>query len=242
MKQLLLDVLPAQAPSLENYVPGPNAEALAALRALPSGRAVYLWGPAASGRTHLLRAMVANASDAIYLDNDAPIKTFQAVADGDASHALLRRVAIDDLHAMDDARQACVFALYNRWRESAATEHALSLVVAGDRAPHQMQLREDLRTRLGWDLVFRLDALSDADKMAALGRQAASRGMQLAPDVLNWVITHFDRDMRRLSALVDALDRYSLAAKRPITVPLLRAMLAEQPEPSNPDSSPPTLS
>jgi len=143
---------------------------------------------------------------------------------------------------MDDARQACVFALYNRWRESAATEHALSLVVAGDTAPHQMQLREDLRTRLGWDLVFRLDALSDADKMAALGRQAASRGMQLAPDVLNWVITHVDRDMRRLSALVDALDRYSLAAKRPITVPLLRAMLAEQPEPSNPDSPPPTLS
>lgn len=245
MKQLLLDVLPAQAPSLDNYVPGPNAEALAALRALPSGRAVYLWGPASSGRTHLLRAIVAGSSNSVFLDATTPLDTFEIVAHPDTvariDHTALR-IAIDDLHKMDEPRQACVFALYNRWRESAATELALSLVVAGDRAPHQMQLREDLRTRLGWDLVFRLDALSDADKIAALSRQAATRGMQLAPEVLNWVITHYERDMRRLSALLDALDRYSLAAKRPITVPLLRAMLAEQPDASKSNSLPPSLS
>lgn len=231
MKQLLLDVLPAQEPSFDNYVPGPNAEALAALRDLPAGRAVYLWGPASSGRTHLLRAIASSGGSAAYLDARTPLATFEAVAHAEplaGEQASATRVAIDDLHDMDKRRQACVFALYNRWRESAATERALSLAVAGDHAPHQMRLREDLRTRLGWDLVFRLDALSDADKMAALSRQAASRGLQLAPEVLNWIITHYERDMRRLSALLDALDRYSLAAKRPITVPLLRAMLAEQ--------------
>lgn len=231
MKQLLLDVLPAQEPSFDNYVPGPNAEALATLRGLPSGRAVYLWGPASSGRTHLLRALVAANPNSVFLDARTPLQAFEAVAHADlpgGGAPAASRIAVDDLHDMDKRRQACVFALYNRWRESAATERALSLVVAGDHAPHQMQLREDLRTRLGWDLVFRLDALSDADKMAALSRQAANRGLQLAPEVLNWIITHYERDMRRLSALLDALDRYSLAAKRPITLPLLRAMLAEQ--------------
>jgi DnaA family protein len=33
--------------------------------------------------------------------------------------------------------------------------------------------------------------------------------------------------MRRLAALLDALDRYSLATHRPLTLPLLRTMLAD---------------
>ena len=128
---------------------------------------------------------------------------------------------------MDEARQAALFALYNRWRESAAAGRAFALAVAGDRAPLSMPLREDLRTRLGWGLVFRLDPLSDADKLAALSAQAAERGLQLAPEVLNWMLTHYERDIRKLSALLDALDRYSLAQRRAITLPLLRAMLAD---------------
>jgi DnaA family protein len=90
-----------------------------------------------------------------------------------------------------------------------------------------MPLREDLRTRLGWDLVFRLDPRSDADQLAALSAQAAERGMHLAPEIINWMLTHHERDIRKLAALLDALDRYSLATGRPITLPLLRAMLAD---------------
>ncbi|VCU71956.1 DnaA regulatory inactivator Hda [Pigmentiphaga humi] len=231
MKQLLLDVLAAPAPSLENYVAGPNTEALAALRALGPARAVYLWGPAGCGRTHLLRAL-SDRRDAVYLDSRSPVSAYRSVAQPDESSARPRLVAIDDLHLLDEPRLACVFSLYNRWRETAATDMALSLIVAGELAPGNLELREDLRTRLGWDLVFRLDVLSDAEKTDALARQAASRGLQLAPEVLNWILTHYERDMRQLAALLDALDHYSLAAKRPITVPLLRAMLAEQPHPS----------
>src|SRR5690606_37118565 len=101
-----------------------------------------------------------------------------------------------------------------------------------DRAPMAMPLREDLRTRLGWDLVFRLEPLSDDEKRTALAALAAERGLQLAPEVLNWILTRHARDMRRLTALLDALDRYSLAARRPITVPLLRAMLADPDAPT----------
>ena len=78
-----------------------------------------------------------------------------------------------------------------------------------------MPLREDLRTRLGWDLVFRLDPLSDADKLAALSAQAAERGMHLAPEIINWMLTHHERDIRKLAALIDALDRYSPGQRPP---------------------------
>ncbi|MDX3904458.1 MAG: DnaA regulatory inactivator Hda [Pigmentiphaga sp.] len=232
MKQLLLDVLAAPAPSLENYVAGPNTEALANLRALPPGRAVYLWGPAGCGRTHLLRAL-SDRPEALYLDSRSAVSDYQRTAQPDDTDACPALIAIDDLHLLDEPRLACVFTLYNRWRESSATAMAFSLIVAGERAPAQLEIREDLRTRLGWDLVFRLEVLSDAEKTDALVRQAASRGMQLAPEVINWILTHYERDMRQLSALLEALDRYSLAAKRPITLPLLRAMLAEQPQPTS---------
>jgi DnaA family protein len=230
-RQLLLDVLPAPAPSLANYIAGPNLQALAGVRELAPGRALYLWGPAGCGRSHLLRAMGA-AADARYIGAESAGVELAQLAQAGPAAPLPAIIAVDDVHRMDDGGQAALFALYNRWRESAATDRAFGLAVAGDRAPLAMPLREDLRTRLGWDLVFRLDALSDADKLAALTAQAGERGLHLAPEVINWMLTHYERDMRRLAALLDALDRYSLATRRPITIPLLRTMLADPDTPT----------
>ena len=225
-RQLLLDVLPAPAPTLQNYIAGANGQALAAVRALAPGRALYLWGAAGCGRSHLLRGL-ASTPDAIYVDVQQDARTLRSLADADSAAAMPPVIAVDDVHNMDETRQAGLFALYNRWRECAATNRAFALAVAGDRAPISMPLREDLRTRLGWDLVFRLDPLSDADKLAALSAQATERGLQLAPEVIQWMLTHRERDIRKLAALLDALDRYSLATGRHITVALLRAMLAD---------------
>ncbi|ALM84436.1 DnaA regulatory inactivator Hda [Bordetella sp. N] len=226
-RQLLLSVLPESAPTLANFVPGPNQAALAAVRTLTPGRALYLWGAAGCGRSHLLRALAA-VPGARYITAGMEARAaLPALAHSDAQAAMPAVVAVDDIHLMDDAGQAALFALYNRWRESAATDRAFALAVAGDRAPLAMPLREDLRTRLGWDLVYGLAQLSDADKLEALGRQAAERGLQLSPEVLNWMLTHYDRDMRRLATLLDALDRYSLATRRPINISLLRTMLAD---------------
>ena len=135
-------------------------------------------------------------------------------------------MAVDDIHELSADGQAALFALYNRWREVASTRQAFALVTAGDRAPLALELREDLRTRLGWDLVFRLEQLTDEERARALQSRAADRGLDLAPEVISWLLTHHDRDMSRLSALVDALDRYSLARHRAITLPLLKDLLA----------------
>lgn len=223
--QLVLDILAAPEPTLDNFVPGPNSQALDCLRHLAPGRAVYLWGPAGSGRSHLLRATVGMTPGAMLIDAGTDMARLQRLLEG----TLPALVAIDDIQQLDDMRQSIVFALYNRWRESAATSHAASLVIAGDRAPLQMPLREDLRTRLGWDLVFRLELLADADKLAALRAHAASRALDVTPELFDWLLTRYARDMRRLTALLDALDRYSLATKRPITLPLLKTMLAKSP-------------
>jgi DnaA family protein len=117
-----------------------------------------------------------------------------------------------------------------------SSEDAFALLLAGDQPPLAMPLREDLRTRLGWDLVMRLEQLSDADRAEALAQQAQQRGLRLGPEVIIWILTHHSRDMGKLSALIDALDRYSLARHRAITVPLLKELLTAQ-TPASPASS-----
>ncbi len=225
-RQLLLEIIPAPEPTLDSTVIGENAAAIDAARGLAPGRALYFWGPPGSGRSHLLRAL-AEQRPAIFLDSSSLPQHMMSLATqhDPQSHKL---VVIDDIQEMSDAQQACVFALYNHWRACATTESAFALVVTGDRAPMMMPLREDLRTRLGWDLVFRLEPLSDKDKFAALKTYAEGQGLPLSPEVLDWMLIHYSRDIRQLFALVDALDQYSLSKHRTVTVPLLRAMLADR--------------
>jgi len=232
-QQLILDLLPAPPPTLDNFVAGGNGAALDALRQCRPGRAIYLWGPPGAGRTHLLRAMAA-APRALYAGpGDSPAPLREAAS---AERMPFGLVAVDNVELLDDEGQAALFALYNRWRETAAADQAFALVLAGDRAPLAMPLREDLRTRLGWDLVYRLELLSDDERAQALQAQAAERGLQLAPEVIGWVLTHHTRNMSQLSALLAALDRYSLEKHRAITLPLLKDLLAAQtpPDDTNP--------
>lgn len=137
-------------------------------------------------------------------------------------------IAIDDVDQLSPDGQTGLFALYNRWRELSGSAEAFSLVLAGTHSPMATNVREDLRTRLGWDLVFRLEQLSDENRAQALTQRAQERGLSLSPDVVNWVLKHYARDMGELTALLDALDRYSLQKHRAITVPLLKDLLASK--------------
>lgn len=222
-QQLILDLLPAPPPTLDNFVAGCNAAAVDALRHCEPGRAIYLWGPHGVGRSHLLRGLCQQMGGHYHGPTD-PAVALHGLAT--AETIAVRLVAIDDVQLLDADGQAALFALYNRWRESASTRRAFALVLAGDRSPLAMEVREDLRTRLGWDLVFRLEQLTDAERAQALHSRAEQRGLKLSPEVVAWLLTHHERDMGRLTSLVDALDRYSLARHRAITLPLLKDLLA----------------
>lgn len=222
-RQLLLDLLPATPPTLDNFVAGANGAAMDALENLLPGRAIYLWGAPGTGRTHLLKALGAEP-DSLYFKAADAADTLKSVAM--AETITFKLIALDDVGLFNKAAQAALFALYNRWREMATTGQAFAMLLAGDRAPLAMSLREDLRTRLGWDLVFRLEPLSDPDRIAALNKRAHERGLALSPDIIKWLLGHYARDMGRLGALLDALDRYSLETHRAITLPLLRDLLA----------------
>jgi DnaA-homolog protein len=194
--QLLLELASPPAPTLANFVAGANRAAVDALAAAASGRAagaVYLWGEAGTGKSHLLTA----------LRGDARIAT------------------IDDADRLGAAAQLEAFDLFNRVRAAGG-----SVIAAGVAPPAGLALREDLRSRLLSGLAFQLHPLSDDEKAAALAAHAAERGMKLPPVAIDHLLRRLPRDLGTQLAVLDAIDRYSLALKRPVTLPLVREALA----------------
>ena len=129
-------------------------------------------------------------------------------------------LAVDDVDTLDAHAQIDLFNRINAVREGHGR-----ILVAGNAAPAQLELRIDLTTRLGWGLVYQVQALTDAEKIQALTTHAAGRGFDLQPGVADYLLRHWRRDLPSLLAALDTLDHYSLTNKRPITVPLLREVL-----------------
>jgi len=230
MQQLALDLLRPAVPSLDNFAPGRNTEAVAVLHAwLSDGvleRCIYLWGPPGCGKSHLLRAAVefahAQQRTALYLDR-------HSLADLEGASELPALTAVDDVQELDSALQGHLFRLLHR-----AREESVRLVAAGSAAPAGLPLREDVRTRLAAGLVFQLHLLSDAEKAEALESHALSRGFKLAPELAEYLLHHGRRDLPSLMNVLDAVDRHSLQTKRPITLPLLRDVLRLEAEAAQP--------
>lgn len=216
MRQLLLDLLPEHPPRLDNFVAGGNGETLTGLAAwlAPDNRetSLLLWGETGSGKTHLLRACGAPYVDAA-IDPE--------LLDVDQTDcASITCVAVDNVERLSETGQIALFNLFNRLRATGGR-----LLTAASAPPQGLVLREDLRTRLGSGLIYRLHPLTDDEKIATLSAQATERGMKLPKEALTYLLARAPRDMRNLAALLTALDRYSLEHQRPITLPLLREVL-----------------
>lgn len=228
MRQLLLDLSAQQAPTFETFVSGQNAELLQRLQdigtaqALPPlhDRFIYLWGASGVGKTHLLQSLAQNYANSRYITANADVSAFDY--DPAVSCYLL-----DDCEQLSATSQISAFNLFNQIREQGGV-----LVSSGSLPPAQLQerVREDLRTRLSWGLIYHLYGLTDDEKIAALTQSAQARGMMVSPAILSYLLTHYRRDMPSLSRMLNALDHYSLETKRPITLPLLRDLLLQQPE------------
>lgn len=199
-RQLPLEISPPAEPAFDNFIAGANAEALERVRALAAGT---------------LRETI------VYLWGEP----------GSGRSHLLRAaaranpglVAADDVESLDPAAQQALFIAINAARDGQA-----SVLAAGAAPPAGLALREDLRTRLAWGLVYQLKPLSDAEKALHLRAEAARRGLRLSDEVVWYLLHHLPRDVPSLNAVLDRLDRHSLARQRAVTLPLVREALSDK--------------
>ena len=192
---------------------------------------LYIWGEEGSGKSHILKAWVGQAATAgrhaRYID------ALHDTLDEDAAQADC--LAVDRADRLGSRDQAVLFDIFNRFRNSGRGK----LLLAAQRPPAALQLREDLRTRMGYCLVYEVRQPDGEEKIDALVQLARARQLAIDPAIFRYLLDHWRRDMDSLLAMFDDLADYSAATHKPITLPLLRRLLKQQEEqqPENPKAA-----
>ncbi len=228
MKQIALDIGLASAPSFANFFCGPNEAALKHLvlwtgNALRSPVPTYLWGDAASGKTHLLKAV----SEALREQGAACGWMDAGVMEPQAFSEAWAAVILDDCHLYTAVQQQAAFNWFVN-ALNAPDGRPRWVLAAGNLPPADLHLREDLRTRLGWGHVFALQALNDLERRTVLRTEAESRGVVLSDEAMDFILSRFSRDLGSLMQLLHQLDAYALQTRRAITIPLIKSMLENE--------------
>lgn len=100
--------------------------------------------------------------------------------------------------------------------------------MSSEYTPQQLVIREDLRTRMAYCLVYEVKPLTDREKIDALVSMAAIRQVTIDPEIFEYLLNHWRRDMDSLMQMLDTLDNYAVMMGKRITLPLLRQLLKQQ--------------
>ena len=213
----------------ESYIPGINKNAVDYLLNAAKGygdKNIYIWGEEGAGKSHLLQAVCNSVAETgqpcVYLPltqiSDFTLEMFSSLEE-------LSLVCMDDMDeiAGKEDWEAAAFNLFNRLREAQTP-----LIMSSRRSPNGSLIRlPDLKSRLSWDLTFRLQPMDEAIKIAALKRRAETRGFELTDGVVEYLIKRVSRDAHNLFRWLDRLDKHSLIAQKKLTVPFVKQILEE---------------
>jgi DnaA family protein len=206
-----------------SFLPGAgNVELLAYLRGFRTGKDLFcvLWGQNGVGKTHLLQALCQAEPQALYLPLGQLRDYGPDVLDGLAGHPLL---VLDDLDAGvgQPAWEERLFQLCN----TALNERG-KLCCSSTIAPAALPFAlADLRSRLQLAVTFEVQPADDTTRATLLQQLARRRGMELKHDVAEYLLNRHQRDLPALLAVLDQLDRSSLAEQRRLTIPFIKEQL-----------------
>ena len=225
-RQLPLAVHLRDEATLENFLPGPDAQPLlGVLRQqleVDGEPVVYLHGAQGSGKSHLLQACCHLAgSSALYLPlaELASCNPVDVLAGGQEMQLL----CLDDLDAVvgDEEWERALFNVYNLARESGCR-----LLLAASAPPRRLAVDlADLRSRLAWGVVYHLPVADDERRCEILEFRARRRGLELPREVATYLVTRAPRAMDNLLTCLSTLDKASLAHKRAISIPFVKQIL-----------------
>ena len=226
MRQIPLGLRLPDRAVFASFLPGRNAEALShawRLARAEAGGLTWLCGAEGAGKTHLLQAICAAASERMragYLPLGEMSRLGVGVLEGLPQ---LDCLCVDDIDEVA-GRLEWERAMFAVLREM---EDAGGRLIASAHAPPALLswALADLGSRCAAGAVFQLRALGEGEQQAALELRARLRGLELPAETSQWLQRRFPRDMRSLYGLLDTLDEAALAAQRRLTIPFIREVL-----------------
>lgn len=220
--QLPLDLGHRPALGREDFlIAQPNAQAVGWVDRWPewAAPALVLYGPPASGKSHLAAVWQKRTNAAIVDTNHLDTQSAEDIA-AMGEHLLLDHI---DPWFGDRAGETTLFHLYNMMKEEGRT-----MLLTMRMAPaHAGFIIPDLASRLRAAPAAAIEAPDDTLLAAILVKLFADRQLQISHDVIMYLLPRIERSFAALQALVETADRLALSEKRGISVPLMRRILLE---------------
>ena len=217
-EQLTLGINLRDDATFDNYFSAENEAVIYNLK-IQNEPYVFLFGDNGTGKSHLLQAACHEVGK-----KGLPVVYLPLTEEG-LMPAMLEGLENMSLIALDDIQEVigneeweyALFNLYNRVREK-----NVNMIVSSSLPLASLKIKlADLKSRLSWGPAFKLTALSDKDKQKALQQRAKNRGLELADDVVAYLLKRSPRDMNSLFALFEKLDKASMVEKRKLTIPFI---------------------
>jgi DnaA regulatory inactivator Hda len=219
--QLTLTFSHRPAFGADDFLVAPSNEAaIAWLDRWPDwpGPALVLYGPPGCGKTHLAHVWQARSGAPSLAPADL---TVTALPD------LLGSAGAVVVDGADKAAERPLFHLINMMAE----RRGHLLLTAPEPPARWATSLPDLRSRLLAMPAVAVQPPDDALIGAVLLKLFADRQLTVGEDVIGFLLRHMERSFAAARQLVARLDQAGLAEQRPITVPLARAVLAQEAAP-----------
>jgi chromosomal replication initiation ATPase DnaA len=218
--QLVLDLGHRPALGRTDYLVSQcNADAVAWVDRWPDWPApgLVIWGPAASGKSHLGQVWRARAGAPMITTDDLDNREPPDLAGGPGV------VYVDgaDNIAGDAKRERVALHVYNLIAEQGG-----HILFSARTPPGRWRIAlADLRSRLNALPAVTIAPPDDAVLGAVLLKLFTDRQINVGVDVIQFAVTRMERSFEAAERLVTALDAAALASQRRVTIPLLREVL-----------------
>ena len=222
MEQIPLEFPVREAMGREDYMIGEsNLDAVGWIDQWPEwpAPALFLSGPAASGKSHLAAGWQSRTKAATIKPQDLIENEAELLAQA-APNLLIDGI---DTWLGDKAAETTLFHLYNILKEEGRT-----ILLTGRAAPSHIDFTiPDLASRLRAAPCATIMSPDDTLLQNIIVKMFSDRQIQINEDILKYLMPRMERSFKFISDIVAKSDELALSKKRPVTIPVIRDALIE---------------
>jgi chromosomal replication initiator protein len=198
---------------------------------------LFVYGDSGLGKTHLLHAIGHYAQRLTpgirtrYISSEEFTNDFINSVRDDKMQAFQTRYRSVDLLLIDDIQfleraertQEEFFHTFNTLHNANK-----QIVISSDKAPRQLSSLEDrLRTRFEWGLISDVQAPDLETRIAILRKKAAQDGMNPPPDVLEFIASRIQSNIRELEGALIRVTAFASLNRQPVDMTLTETVLRD---------------
>ena len=198
---------------------------------------LFIYGESGLGKTHLLHAIGHYAHRLFpglrvrYISSEEFTNDFINSLRDDKMQAFQRRyrdvdiLLIDDIQFLERAErtQEEFFHTFNTLHNANK-----QIVISSDRSPRQLTTLEDrLRTRFEWGLITDVHAPDLETRIAILRKKAAQEGMNPPPEVMEFIATKIQSNIRELEGALIRVTAFASLNRQPVDLRLTEVVLKD---------------